>query len=140
MTLTSEQDRVFVYPDAYHGYKSYRGPNPASDPAICGLAIIDDLEQPDLSYEYNTIIAWRDLATGKVYIAADSGCSCPTPFEQIAKLSDLTLVVNTLDAQAFVRGENHERYNGEPAFPLRDVMRFLSKIDAALRGEALAAA
>lgn len=139
MTLTSEQDRVFAWPegDTTHYYAA---PNPEQNPQACGLELIDSLDQPDLSYAYNSIIALRDLETGKVYLAADSGCSCPKPFEEFKKLSDLTHVTNTLDAQAFVSNENHERYNGDPAFPLLDVLRFLAKIDAALRGEALAAA
>jgi len=129
------QDRVFAWPaddkNAYH----YGRPNPASEPKSCGLEIIDQLDEDDLSYEYNTIIAWRDTETGRVYVAQDSGCSCPTPFETFEKLSDLTLIAHASDAQDFVRTVNTENYDGSPTFPLRDVFRFISKIDAVLRGE-----
>jgi len=144
MTLTStELDRVFTWPEEKQTNQYYRhsSPNPSYEPAACGLDIIDQLDEDGLCYEFNTIMAWRDTETGKVYVAQDSGCSCPTPFEGFKKLSELTLIVNTLDAQAFVRAANPERYNSpEPTFAMRDVMRFLSKIDAALRGEVLAAA
>jgi hypothetical protein len=38
------------------------------------------LSQDDLSYEFNDLLFWR-TPKGIVYTANDSGCSCPTPFE-----------------------------------------------------------
>ncbi len=37
-------------------------------------------EESGLCYAYNTLCFWS--INGKVYTASDSGCSCPTPFEQ----------------------------------------------------------
>lgn len=37
-------------------------------------------DQPDMSYEFNTLCFWR-TDKGLVFTAQDSGCSCPSPFE-----------------------------------------------------------
>lgn len=34
----------------------------------------------DLCYEFNILTFWR-LPDGRVFMASDSGCSCPMPFE-----------------------------------------------------------
>ena len=53
--------------------------NPYYSPEKVGLTVIGELDDAD-SYEFNTIVAWTD---GKnIYWAHDSGCSCPTPFEE----------------------------------------------------------
>jgi hypothetical protein len=51
------------------------------DPKECGLEQVATLDEDGLSYEYNTLLVVRDVATGRVFYAQDSGCSCPTPFE-----------------------------------------------------------
>ena len=33
---------------------------------------------------------WRDPATGQLYFADDSGCSCPSPFEEFYTRDQLT--------------------------------------------------
>ena len=65
-------------------------PNPYSDPEKCGLEIVEVHSDDTLSYEFDMIVLWRELATGKLYFASDSGCSCPSPFENYHALSDLT--------------------------------------------------
>ena len=41
-------------------------------------------DEPGLSYRFNTLCFWA-TKDGRVYSASDSGCSCPTPFEEFAK-------------------------------------------------------
>ena len=53
--------------------------NPYYSPKNLGLEMIS-FEEPGLSYEYNTAIFVR-TQDGRVFMASDSGCSCPTPFE-----------------------------------------------------------
>jgi hypothetical protein len=85
------------------------------------------LDQPDLSYEYNTLIFVRPKGTkGQVYWAQDSGCSCPTPFEQYEGttqaevLEKMSRVRGPYDALIIFNGWR-SRYNGpflpEEAFP-----------------------
>jgi len=51
------------------------------NPKKSGLVQIDSLDEPGLSYEYNTLCVWQDTKTKRVFYVQDSGCSCPTPFE-----------------------------------------------------------
>jgi len=46
-----------------------------------GLSQLDCLDEPGLFYEYNTFCVWQHDKSGRVFYAQDSGCSCPTPFE-----------------------------------------------------------
>ena len=122
-------DRIFTWPEGptkhYHAT-----PNPADEPEACGLETIATLDDPNAFYSFDSIIAWRDQATGVVYLAADYGCSCPTPFEGYAKLSDLTRVTTREEAQDFVRQENGSESN--QTWPLRDVLTFLDAVEQAL--------
>lgn len=47
-----------------------------------------DVREPD--YSFDIFGVWRDPLTGDFYTATDSGCSCPTPFEDITKREDMT--------------------------------------------------
>lgn len=63
--------------------------NPYYNPAECGLEMIDSVElEPD--YDFHIIAVWRDTETNKFYYASDSGCSCPTPFEDYNELAALS--------------------------------------------------
>lgn len=54
--------------------------NPYYSPKELGLELLA-IEEQGLSYEYNTLCFWI-TEVGHIYTASDSGCSCPTPFEQ----------------------------------------------------------
>lgn len=51
------------------------------NPEGSGLEKLVELDEPDLSYEYNTLVVVRHLESRRLFFAQDSGCSCPTPFE-----------------------------------------------------------
>jgi hypothetical protein len=50
-------------------------------PNEVGLVKLGELDEADLSYEYNTLLVVKHEPTGRIFYATDSGCSCPTPFE-----------------------------------------------------------
>ncbi len=52
------------------------------DPAKFELEIIHSLDEDNLCYEYNTFLVFLHTPSGRVFYASDSGCSCPTPFEE----------------------------------------------------------
>lgn len=62
--------------------------NAYSNPEKLGLEIFGMAEDTDMSYEFNMFAVWRD-SSGQLYFANDSGCSCPSPFEDYRKISDL---------------------------------------------------
>lgn len=56
------------------------------DPEAFGLTMVDSLDIAG-SYEFDIFAVWTD---GKrLYWASDTGCSCPTPFENFHSTADL---------------------------------------------------
>jgi hypothetical protein len=53
--------------------------NVASSPEKYGLTVFGEAEANG-GYSFDTFIVWRDKA-GNYLWAADSGCSCPVPFD-----------------------------------------------------------
>lgn len=50
----------------------------------------------DLSYEFDAVLVFSHPERG-VGFAADSGCSCPSPFEDHVSLDDITWIVSTAE-------------------------------------------
>jgi len=63
--------------------------NPYYNPEKCGLEIIEFIDNSKYEYTFDYTIIWRDIETGKYYEGSDSGCSCPTPFEDFRSLADM---------------------------------------------------
>src|SRR5215208_6700097 len=63
--------------------------NPYSNPQNCGLTLLATAEE-DEAYQFDIIALWKDDASGRLFMAQDSGCSCPAPFENVTGVSDLT--------------------------------------------------
>lgn len=53
------------------------------------LKVVASIEDENLSYEFHIIAVWRDSRTNKLYWGEDSGCSCPSPFEDCSSEADL---------------------------------------------------
>lgn len=65
-------------------------------PEKSGMEIVTQLELSEPCYSFDTQVVWRVKGKKKLYTAHDSGCSCPTPFEDYHKLSDLTPITNAV--------------------------------------------
>lgn len=76
------------------------------NPEASGLTLIGELEDENANYSYDTLIVIRDDVTGNLYAAHDSGCSCPTPFEDVRSFSDMTEIKTLDDVKDFVKA-NH---------------------------------
>ena len=53
--------------------------NPNYSPEKLGLTLLS-IEDESLCYEFDMFNLWA-TQDGRVFMATDSGCSCPTPFE-----------------------------------------------------------
>jgi hypothetical protein len=73
-------------------------------PEKWGFEVVAEVEYSDGDYQFDTRVVWRDRTTGTLYTARDSGCSCPTPFEDFMTLADLE-VLNYEDLEREVRAE-----------------------------------
>lgn len=50
-------------------------------PESFGVETVGEIELEEGLYSFNLVLVLRDLETGKFYVNQDSGCSCPSPFE-----------------------------------------------------------
>lgn len=72
--------------------------DPYYHPEQFGLTTIGEVNWDDESYQFDLTAAWRN-AEGVLYWASDSGCSCPSPFEDTTTLEQLeTGTVEQLEA------------------------------------------
>ena len=82
-------------------------PNPYYDPEHLGLETVATFEC-ELSYAFDMVIIWRHKDTGNLYWAADSGCSCPTPFDDYQTITELRVnyhdLLNAIDAMGYSEG------------------------------------
>ena len=60
-------------------------------PEAFDLTIVGEIDFNEEAYQFDFRIFWQDQA-GKIYTARDSGCSCPTPFEDYHGVNDLAQV------------------------------------------------
>lgn len=61
-----------------------------SKPEDHGLEVIGAVDWDQDSYGFDFTVIWRDKETGVLYYADDSGCSCPSPFEDFNSKDELT--------------------------------------------------
>jgi len=59
-------------------------------PEEFGLQMVGEVDFSDQYYVFSIIAVFRDPATGQLYYGEDSGCSCPSPFEDFRDREDLT--------------------------------------------------
>lgn len=70
-------------------------------PEATGLTKVDELETGG-GYDFDTVLVVRD-AGGRLWAAHDSGCSCPTPFEDVAFPTDFIELRTADDVEPLVR-------------------------------------
>lgn len=58
-------------------------------PGHYGLQIVVEHENDPHSYGFDLYVVWQHKETGNLYFANDSGCSCPSPFEQYGGIEEL---------------------------------------------------
>jgi hypothetical protein len=61
-----------------------------SNPEKFGLETIKELDDPNASYSFDKFVIWRREKDNELFYATDSGCSCPSPFENVKDIQDLT--------------------------------------------------
>lgn len=66
-----------------------------SNPEKFGLRLVDSGDRAD-SYEFDIFAVFRNIESGQLSWTKDSGCSCPTPFEEHG-VDDLTSFEDHLD-------------------------------------------
>ncbi len=100
--------------------------NPYYNPAECGLEIVGTADA-DLSWEFDMIVVWKDVATGAFFAAHDSGCSCPTPFEDVTGLDKMTRIKKVEDFDRFAEPHLKGSYTQIPVAEIRKIRTSLSR-------------
>ena len=111
--------------------------NPYYDPAKLGLTMLK-FDEPDMCYEYNTLCFWV-TESGQVYSASDSGCSCPTPFEeyegenQKQVIQKLERVGSLEQAIGIFDSWNKSSYGSKPLLPADEKLNLIRFIHQNLK-------
>jgi hypothetical protein len=93
-----------------------------SNPENCGLEMIATAgEEPD--YDFSIVLFLRDKASGRYFVAYDSGCSCPSPFEDHRSVSDLTEVTTRMEAIDFLNSVESRRGWSDHGVAIRTAFR-----------------
>ena len=98
-------------------------PDPYYQPEKFDLEKVGEIDMYEPNYDFDIIAVWRHIETNEVYWARDSGCSCPSPFEDYHSLDDLTKLVSA-NFDEFER-EVKTCYRPDDA---RDLLRKVRKI------------
>ena len=51
------------------------------NPKAYGLEVVGEVDCSDGAYQFDLFVVWYDPKQDDYFWGADSGCSCPTPFE-----------------------------------------------------------
>lgn len=53
-----------------------------SNPDNLGYRTIEEIELSEPCYSFDLLVVWENKVDGTLWYATDSGCSCPSPFEE----------------------------------------------------------
>lgn len=102
-------------------------------PEKFGLKI---LEESDIGagYEFNRFVVFSDLETGELFCAQDSGCSCPSPFEDLVSRDDLTRIGP--ESIEYFEQQAQRYFSGEEEYSIRLRVRLQRAAQKAVKGKA----
>lgn len=64
------------------------------NPEKSGLYIVAELDENE-AWQFSKTVVWKEINGDKLYWAYDSGCSCPTPFEDYNGIESLEVLTKT---------------------------------------------
>ncbi|WP_327712392.1 hypothetical protein OG912_32230 [Streptomyces sp. NBC_00464] len=103
-----------------------------SSPEKFGLTSVGDLSDNE-PYEFSILAVWQRTEDGVLFWETDSGCSCPSPFENHTSINDLRRIDDVTEfvreARSWVQGQDIERDDVERL--VRKVRRLAKKQEAA---------
>lgn len=79
------------------------------DPEKYGLEIVEKLEDPNASYSFDIFAIWIRKKDGELFYGIDSGCSCPSPFEDYTGVEMLTRLgdISSFERELFSWGSRY---------------------------------
>jgi hypothetical protein len=99
----------------------YDTPDVYYQPEKFDLTPIGEIEWSSGSYEFDLTVVWRH-EDGRLFYANDSGCSCPSPFENYTSLDDLTEITDVSEFQDALNDTSEHNYDGNRNAEVADLM------------------
>lgn len=101
------------------------------NPQDFGLEIVGDFEFSEPDYSFDMCVVWKETR-GSYWIGCDSGCSCPSPFEDVRSKDELDGPYNKKGLKTrlewIVNEHGDASYGRSKAELLKDVASILSRI------------
>lgn len=94
--------------------------NPYYSPEKCGLEIFDEIDTAG-SYEFDLFVIWKKLDDNTLWWDTDSGCSCPSPFDDHGH--DLNLITEDTFYNFEEALKNHSGISTEDYTKMRNEVR-----------------
>lgn len=91
------------------------------------LTEVDELEMSPPDYNFDLVRVWKDQ-NGVHWWGADSGCSCPSPYEDFNKIEDFTKLDNEHE---FDKLKDHV----STSYEVESRSNFLNNVRDSLAGE-----
>jgi hypothetical protein len=106
----------------------YDSPDPFYQPEKFNLTQVAMIDYSDGQYQFDYRVVWRH-EDGTLYTARDTGCSCPSPFENYHTLEDLE-VANIPELIEEARSEGKvEWYDGDSIADFVEELRTFSALE-----------
>lgn len=98
----------------------------SNDENDLGLKFVDTIDFSDGYYQFDYTGVWKNDA-GQLFLADDSGCSCPSPFEDFTKLEQFT-PVTVAELQEYLTERDKTTYEapGSRELEIADLITKLS--------------
>jgi len=91
------------------------------NPEKYGLTTVAEIDYSDGCYQFDIRIVWQDR-NGKLWTARDSGCSCPSPFENDSLHTLEKYSYRAVRSEALAEAKRTYGYNGD------DVSKFIEQL------------
>jgi hypothetical protein len=92
---------------------TYGTPDVYYQPEALGVEKVGEFELEEASYSFDTVLVVRDKESGSFYVVHDTGCSCPSPFEDYSTKESLGKPLTAHEAVAEVQRRAAEANAGE---------------------------
>lgn len=90
------------------------------NPEDFGVTFVAEFDVHEPDYSFDLVLVVQDKQSNEVYVAFDSGCSCPSPFEDHSYPQDFVHVRTWDEVKRFV---NEHRRSYSYALPITDSFR-----------------
>lgn len=82
-------------------------------PENYGYREVGQVDWSDGCYQFDYTTVWQHKDSGEFFMADDSGCSCPSPYEEVRDTSDLTPIPRMQVLIDHLTERNADNYAGD---------------------------